>query len=328
MVTPAVAYLEVVANPATRQATRVDYHFSFDEEEEASPQHDTRARFSPEEHMRAHRAIMRRMQNRHQFPKRGRGNFSVTRQGEMLQYHGEEVLPYDFDPIGGLAIEDLSHEGKQKWSTTKITEFHFKERGHRFPMPRVYGLPPDDPLRSMLEPNTKRYPATERVSYQITNETSKLVTFTKTYEFRTLDEKEAPLFHQEGSGTIVFDKKNGMPVSLDYQATLRVRSDDGTVQSVPCTLTYKLRDPKEVLKEKTRLAVAKAARHVGESLAKDSERKFGHRPSTNRAGRTAKPKSNPQRIDELIAIIKKKTSENRGRRSMALCFQEPEKLGR
>jgi len=316
-VTPAVAYLEVVMNPEARQATQVDYHFSYQEEAHETPrEQDARNPTSIEEVMRMQEAMIRSLHQGHQFPKTGHGNFSVTQQGELLQYQGEAALPYDFDPVGGLAIEDLSHGGKRSWSTTKITSFRFQERNHRFPRPRLLHLSPNDPLRSMLEPETKSHPATERISYKITSETDTLVTFTKTYEFRTLDDKVTPLFLQKGSGKIVFDKTLGMPVSLDYTATMSARADDGSVQSQPYTLSYQLRDPQKVLKEKVSSSVAWAARRFGEALSKDSERKFGLKPQAARPRQAAKPRqySDPERVDQLIAILKKRTSENRGRR--------------
>ncbi len=302
MVTPAVAYLEVVINPEARQASRVTFQFSY--HEEAAP---------PAKTTSVHEALIREMQNRNHFPKMGRGSFAVTRQGQITQYQGEGSLPYDLDRIGSLAIEDLSHEGKQSWSTSAITEFRVQERGNPFQMPRHFGFQQGGQLRSLLEPKIKSYPATERVSYRIAKETPKLVTLSKTYEFRTVEEDDPPLFLQNGSGTFVFDKKNGMPISLEYKSTVSSRADDGSVQSVPYTLSYKLRTPKEVVEESILDGIAAAARHVGESIAKDSERKFGLKPRTGRPRRPAKPrsKSDPHRVDELIAIIKKKTAEYR-----------------
>jgi len=304
MVTPAVAYLEVVIHPEARQASRVTYRFSY--HVEAAPLTKTTS---------IHEALIHEMETRNHFPKMGSGNFAVTRQGQISLYQGEGALPYDLDRIGSLAIENLNHEGKQSWSTSTITEFRVQERGSPFQMPRHFGFRQGGQLRSLLEPKIKRYPATERVSYRVAKETPELVTLTKTYEFRTLEENDPPLFLQKGSGTIVFDKKIGMPISLKYKSTVSSRTDDGSVLSVPCTLSYKLRAPKEVVKESILDGIAAAARHVGESLAKDSERKFGPKPQAGRPRRSVKsePKSAPQRVDELIAIIKERTRESERR---------------
>ncbi len=296
-VTPSVAYLEVMVDPEVRQAYRVDFDFRF-----------TTKKAPQKKPSSIHNFARAGLLNESLFPTVGKGSFAITQFGLLSKYQGKEVFPYAMDPIGALVIENLEHDGKSSWSSSTITTIRLQEQGGRFPAPRHLD---HMQFRSLLEPKTTTHPAIERVSYEATHETSTQVTITKTYEFQTLEENDPPLFHQKGTGTIVFDKKMGMPVSLDYEATVSQRMENGSVVSVPYTLSYKKLDTDEVIKKKVLDAVATSARVVGAAMAKDSERKFGYKPRTGRSQRTARPeqKNNPQRVDELIAILKPSAHE-------------------
>ncbi|NOY41789.1 MAG: trypsin-like serine protease [Planctomycetes bacterium] len=305
MVTPAVAYLEVVLNPESRQAYRVDFKYNF--LTQTTP---------PKKASTASALRVLDSNTASLFPVTGRVNFSVTRFGQMSQYKGKGSLPYDLGPIGGLVIEDMSHEGKKSWSSSSLKEFSIKEERNRFQFPRHFGHQNSSQLQALLEPETKTYPAIERNSYKVTEESSDLVTITKNYEFRTLEEDDPPLFQQKGTGTLVFNKKIGMPVSLEYESKVSFRSKDGSVDTVPYTLSYKLLNPEEAAEEQVLNLAVVAARLMGASLAKDTERKFRRKPKGNGTRRSAdaKPKRDPERVDELIAILMPDTSNNQDRR--------------
>ncbi len=322
MVTPAVAYLEVVLNPESRQAYRVDFKYNF--LAQTTPSKNASAASAP-------RVLDSNPTSL--FPVTGRVSFAITRFGQMSQYKGEGSLPYDLGPIGGLVIEDMSHEGKKSWSSSSLKEFSIKEERNRFQFPRHFGHQNSSQLQALLKPETKTYPAIERNSYQVTEESSDQVTITKNYEFQTLEESDPPLFQQKGTGTLVFDKKIGMPVSLEYESKVSFRSKNGTVDTVPYTLSYKLLNPEEAAEEQVLNLAVVAARLMGASVAKDTERKFGPKPKPKPKGNDArrsaeaKPKNDPERVDELIAILMPDTSVNQDRRGQLRRHRGPVHFG-
>ncbi len=297
MVTPAVAYLEVIVDPASRQAYQVAYHATF--HTERNPQNRVRASSRMRPGPKPGRSASLS-------PFQGDGKFCITPSGELSQYEGQLALPFALKPIGSLAIENLEHDGRKKWDTTTFSKYHIQKRENPFQLPRHFGSMRDDRLRSFFEPKTITYPAMEHIQYEVTEENFDQVTFTKTCEFHTLDDQDPPYLSQSGTGTIRFDKKIGMPISMEYQSTLNVRSESGAVYSLPYTLSYRLRDPQEVFQEKIHNTVRSSARHIGERIAKKSERKLGRRPQPrpSRHAVESEPKDDPQRVDELIARLR------------------------
>ena len=84
---------------------------------------------------------------------------------------------------------------------------------------------------------------------------------------------------------IVFDKKMGMPSSYDYKATIIQNDEDGSVNKMPITVTYTLRDPEVVKNER------EAARQRLEERKKKEE--------------LERTTPNPELVDQLLADIRK-----------------------
>lgn len=252
-VTPSVAYIKVTGSGGGTLVS-VAYNASFTETAAFNPE---RMRFGAFPTMPSHTS--------------DRGEIRVNTFGEIHEYNGEEHLPFVLGPVGVFFIERLDPSSESSWqheeeSTLKRIRRSdsgpgfggpgFGGRGfgppRGFPRPGGFGppgmggpfgreKPPDEVIDTI--------PAIERVTYQTENELNGKISIRKTYEFTTTRNPERPYMKIRGNGTVVFDVSLGMPHSLEYDAVLESNDDDGNSR-FPVKVTYQLRNPDEVRKER------------------------------------------------------------------------------
>lgn len=189
-----------------------------------------------------------------------RGKMKVTEFGEIVEFDGEESLPFVLGPIGQFFVQPLDPDGDPTWTEQATTSLHLVKRAPRDPISQMrsrFGgrgrFGPGGPFgpQDQQEDETLRViPAQESSSYRLGPELNGRVTIHRDYEFVTTDRAQKPFLKVTGSGDVVFDLKQGMPVSLQYEATLVQNSDDGTVQRIPLTVSYTLRDPEDIKRER------------------------------------------------------------------------------
>ncbi len=235
--------------------------------------------------------------------KADRGRLVVNAQGEVSQQSGSVNLPYLLGPLGQVGIEVLSEDGSGTWSSRSLIvlrEVKTQQRqdddfpfGMRPPRPGRPGLgkprkgPGIDPFgrRPETTESTVLHPAVEQWAYKISKTEGDIVHIDKTWEIKTVGEKDGqPYIHASGKGTLLFDKRQGMPQSADLKASFRVRGEP----NVPLTLTVTFLGQEEMAdlakksKEARERAIAEAAKRKAEP-PRDPVRKF------NEAGGPATP---------------------------------------
>ncbi len=194
------------------------------------------------------------------------GTLRVDTFGEITEFSGEEHLPFVLGPIGRFFIEPLDPYGAAAWQTEIETTLHRIERGESGPGigPRGFGGPRFRPpgfgprfgpggFSPFAEPEEKTIetiPAIERSSYTLGQELNNRVTIRKQYEFTTTRNQARPYMKIRGQGDLVFDKQIGMPVSLEYSATLEQNDDGDETARLPLKISWLLRDPQDVRQER------------------------------------------------------------------------------
>jgi len=293
LVTPAVAFLDVrVAAPAFQ-----DYRVEF-----RGDVH--RSRFKPKSSRRNRSAILAG-QRRGEMSGPLFGWIAVNRSGEISEYEGVAHFPFSMDPLGKMMIEVLDGQGRSNWSTTRWTSFTVKEEEYveQFPsqFPRPFSR--HHPL-NRTEVETKSYPAIEEISYEITNETAEQATIIKTYKFRTVEDHDPPLMDQEGTGTILFDKQRGVPLSMGYQVTIKERKN-GNVVTVPYSLSYTLQGSGAKIPQNHKNPLEIFAFEMGRGIAEDAKKKvhWGARSKQDKRQRGAENNNDPERLEELISLL-------------------------
>ena len=291
MVIPSVAYLEVQLDPKYQRSHWVEYNFTYQTHiKNLSPN-------SPR---------LGRLDSGSLFPIDGQGKFAITRFGEISRIEGKQRLPLILDPLGTVFVENLQHEEKKKWSASSITELQIQQSETLIQRMQR--------MQSRHEEKPTSLVAIEKINYQITAENPKQVTFTKEYECKSLEDKDPPTYIQTGTGTIVFDKKIGMPASMEFRSSVQYQNGEEPGQAIPYRLSYQLSSAGATMGDKIKAAIGSVARHMGAGYAKDSEkysRKLGGpKPKPPKAARKPSHRSDPQRVDELLTQLDPKNSSD------------------
>jgi len=228
------------------------------------------------------------------------GKLRATDFGEISDYEGDKQFPFALGPVGTLAIEDIHRRGRRAWGSESQTELRVIERSNDgdFPFgPRFGPMGPRFGPYGRDEPDEKvkaSYPAVERVRYEIEHEDADEAVIKKKYEFRTLESSDDPYLSIQGSGTLTFDKRLGMPRRLEFRSTY-VRNSENVSLRIPMNLAYELRDPAEVAEER-RVAAERLAKAREEAEARAKERAA--------AETVARTTPNPDKVDELVNKVK------------------------
>ncbi len=212
-----------------------------------------------------------------------RGHIIVTERGEILEFEGKGSLPFVLGPIGQIFIEPLSAYGEAIWSSESETTLRVMKQqandplsrmrsrmGGRVGFPRFGGRAGFNPLDPFAEPEqevVESYPAEEQASFRLGRELNNRVTVHKTYRLTTTKNPNQPYLSVSGAGNFVFDRAVGMPVSLDYEATIARRDENNNVGRTKLTVGYTLRDPVQV--EREREAARKAVEERRAALERE-----------------------------------------------------------
>ena len=218
--------------------------------------------------------------SRSPFPsnERDTGTVRVNSVGEVIEFQGKSNLPFLLGPMAQFFIQPVDPDGNKVWSTESEGMISIVKkaetpdplrrglpRGLARPFgpggPRFSGLPRNPFQREEPEETVTDISAIERASYEITEVDGDRVTIRKNYQFVTQDDEERPYFNVKGVGTIVFDRKVGMPAEMTYRAAITKNDEDGSF-SVPLNVSYELKDPEEVKRqrEETRARIAEQNR--------------------------------------------------------------------
>ena len=285
-VTPTVAYIKVHSISGGRLFD-IDYQASFTQTRRIDPR---QMRFDPFSMLPSGSG--------------GRGELKVSAFGEIASATGDGDLPFVLGPIGQFFIDPLSANGANSWGSTRETTLRVMRSPagnpadplsrirSRMPFPPTRGgfggrgFPGGSPFGQPEEKETvKEIPAIAETTYRRGDELNNRVTIHKSFDFTTTDDVNQPYLSVRGKGEIVFDKSLGMPSSLDYTATLTRNNDDGAVTSIPITITFQLRDPEEV--ERERAAAADRAQQM--RVQKEQQRTI----------------PDPERLTALLAEVRK-----------------------
>ena len=182
------------------------------------------------------------------FPETERGQLLVDVAGEVYAGDAELNLPFLMGPVALLAIESLPQENETSWyrqRTITLIRKEKEESAFPFPGPRRF-RPPMGPFGG--EPATPRAKvlgvtvALERYDYKFTETTADTVSIAKRHEVESIDRNAKPNVNLTGSGTVVFDREQGVPRSMEFEGKLEVATEEATVR-LPFKFSYKQADP-------------------------------------------------------------------------------------
>ena len=189
------------------------------------------------------------------------GFMVVDNNGEVSELSGDLDLPFLFGPIATLALEPLGGSSAPRWESleqTQLTILTAKERRspssiidqYRTPpsmsrygrssryglLPR-YGMPSHRRRHETLV-NVKTYNAIERTVFERQTKPRGQVSLKKKFEFQTTEKETDPFLSLTSTGTIQFDRQQHMPVSAEFNGTLRINKNNQSA-SVPIKLSYR-----------------------------------------------------------------------------------------
>ncbi len=223
------------------------------------------------------------------------GKLTVNALGEVLEFQGTEQLPAVLGPVGVFFLEPLDAYSESQWVVEKESTLQRIKRDDG-PFGRMPGFggrmrgfgppgfgPPGFGGRNQDEV-VEEIPAVERVSYAVGQALNNKISITKSYEYTATRSNNQPYIVIRGTGTITFDTVQGMPSALEYLGTVEQTDDDG-VAKIPVKVTYTLRNPDDVKREREQFA----------KQAEDSRKK----------AEDEKTVANPKLVEDLIAEIRK-----------------------
>lgn len=190
------------------------------------------------------------------------GSMQVTEFGEVIEFDGEGSLPFVLGPIGQFFLQPLDPDGDATWFEESTTSLHLVKKAAQDPISRMrsrMGGPgrfgprgPFGPFGGQEEKDEtlRVIPAVERSSYELGPKLNDRITIVRHYEFTTTDDENKPFLSVKGKGDVVFDLKQGLPITMHYEATLVQNSEDGDVKRIPLTVSYTLRDPEDIKRER------------------------------------------------------------------------------
>lgn len=190
------------------------------------------------------------------------GSMRVTEFGDVVEFDGEGSLPFVLGPIGQFFLQPLDPDGDASWFEESTTSLHLVKKTAQDPISRMrsrMGGPgrfgprgPFGPFGGQEEKDEtlRVIPAVERSSYELGPKLNDRITIVRHYEFTTTDDENKPFLSVKGNGDVVFDLKQGLPITMHYEATLVQNSEDGDVKRIPLTVSYTLRDPEDIKRER------------------------------------------------------------------------------
>ena len=168
--------------------------------------------------------------------RRTTNQLSLTSTGEVLSLQGTSQLPYLLGNLSLLFFEPLPDTAMDNWiARNGVT---IREGSNRSRPGFMRPSPFDEP--------EKMTAAEESSEYSITGGSGSLVEIQRIYQLSMPAQgDDVPAFQIRGQGTIVFDRNQGLPQSLNFEQELTVTRDNTSVR-VPVTLEYKLLSAEEL----------------------------------------------------------------------------------
>lgn len=206
------------------------------------------------QHVLSYKATMQRLTNRGQgsvtmykngSPTQESGTTIVDIFGDVSYCSGDVYLPAYLDLVGAVGLEKLPEETTNEWTEVKLRLIPQKQETNVLIQPE---LPPGlsrNPylrLRTLQPTQIKKletramHPAIELSKYKIVKRKLDTVEIEKTHETFTVHEDDIePFYHLTGTSRIVFDKKQGRLMSIEFKGTIDITVDKETV---PIAMTY------------------------------------------------------------------------------------------
>ena len=159
----------------------------------------------------------------------------INSQGEIVSLTGTSQLPYVIGNLSLLPFEPLDEDGSKQWAQqTGVVLSEAKEKvvsSSPFGGPRGPFAP-----RSSNEP-AKKTSAGQLTTFSIKSDDGQAVVITKKEEMRTPKQKDKPQMEVHGNGTWTFNRKTGLPESMDYVHKIVVLGENQTT-SIPVTIRF------------------------------------------------------------------------------------------
>jgi beta-lactamase regulating signal transducer with metallopeptidase domain len=157
----------------------------------------------------------------------------ITPAGRIVRTSGDSQLPWALGSLSQLLIEALPAEKTQAWEVR---------------IPCLIDEIADSglPHSRFMQPQAGKLGADEITAYEIVASLHDLTEIKKQYELKTQELTGGePRMEMRGEGTFRFDTVRGIPLNMDFEVTLFVRSANAEVK-LPMTITYRLLEGKEL----------------------------------------------------------------------------------
>lgn len=177
------------------------------------------------------------------------GNLIIDDFGQITHNAGEHRLPIMMGQLGGVGLEPFPIDGSRKWDSIQFNIITINttallpggSTGGLIHTPYGPRLGPRLALPPQQVKLARHVPVIQLVQYEIVSETSEVVRIKKTYNLTSVHEEGLPtLMEMEGTGTLIFSKRDKVPQSMDFTATMTIH--DGTNdKKFPVTLKYEFK---------------------------------------------------------------------------------------
>jgi len=161
-------------------------------------------------------------------PFAGPNEIKIDGQGHLLSTRGETPLPRALGDLSQLIVETLPADGT-KWEVQNgcVVVLHEEH--------------PLSPFSHFSRTEKRNLPASETLSYTLGAADGDLVKIEKRYTLQTNERSfGAPTLQLTGDGSVAFDRRLGMPRTMDLKLTLVEQPDRTTTTRIPITVTYRL----------------------------------------------------------------------------------------
>ncbi len=182
-------------------------------------------------------------------PFAGPNEIKIDGQGHLLSTSGETPLPRALGDLSQLIVETLPADGKT-WEVRNGCVVVLQEQNPTPALPFSMGgsIQPPPPSegggwgRSYFARTEKRnLPASETLSYTLGPTNGDVVRIDKHYTLQTNERSSGnPTLQLTGDGSVDFDRKLGMPRTMELKLTLVEQPDRTTTIRIPVTVTYRL----------------------------------------------------------------------------------------
>jgi hypothetical protein len=189
---------------------------------------------------------------------RENGIVLVSSSGEIAYCDGKKTLPAQLGLVATLGLQPLSDDGSSKWHSVRLTMVS-ETRSVKVPTstpndsyPRGYSRYDwrnRSPPRTRTSSTVKLHPAIEMTKFEILDASGDLLNIKKLQELVTIGDSKTPHLRVTGSGSFQFDRRKGLPVSLDVNGTL-ADSDS----QIPFVLKFKSTDADQLVKRQAESA--------------------------------------------------------------------------